>query len=305
MDCCCSSPVFLLLALSLLLAAPPLGAAEQAGAEQSSGGGAEIVRRALVRRCAHNYTLTCLKMDVASLMDGLSARDAYTIVPSVSVVRAGADEGSGPRLPEAVVRDLARGLPEEEDAVRRLDAHLHSALEHYMASHAVSVNLGAAARSLGERLMQAAGADAASGRGKGGGGFGGGKKGGLGMLGAMMIMSKATVGAIAMGGLALLAGKALIVGLLSLLLSAIVGIKALSSSSSKGSVTYEIVQKPVYSHAHSHSHEEIHSGGGHGGGHGGYRRRSYDVDDDHAHRLAYGSYAPPHHSDTATGVRRR
>ncbi|KAG8230796.1 hypothetical protein J437_LFUL011360 [Ladona fulva] len=113
----------------------------------------------------------------------------------------------------------------------------------------------------------------------------------MGLLGAMLIMSKATVGAIALGALALLAGKALIVGLLSLLLSAIVGVKALASKGGGGSVTYEIVQKPVYSHAHSHSHEELHSGHGHSG----YGRRSYDLGTPEyadAHSLAYSSYLP-------------
>ncbi|KOB76551.1 putative Osiris [Operophtera brumata] len=63
-----------------------------------------------------------------------------------------------------------------------------------------------------------------------------------------------------MGALALLAGKALMTALMSLLLSAIVGIKSLSGG--QKSTTYEIVSKPVYSHSHSHStaHEDV--GGG-------------------------------------------
>jgi hypothetical protein len=76
---------------------------------------------------------------------------------------------------------------------------------------------------------------------------------------------------IAFAALAGLAGKALMTGLLSLMLSAIIGLKSLTSHGGKQSVTYEIVQKPVYSHSHSHSHElhHEHLGGGHGGGHGG------------------------------------
>ncbi|XP_071441039.1 uncharacterized protein [Hetaerina americana] len=277
-------------------------------------GATEIVRRALARRCADNYTVTCLKMDLVSLVDRLSTKETYEIIPSLAVVktearrlREGAEgEGkttaeqrstiSGIGLPEEVVRDLARGLPEAGDAraVQRLDEYLLGRMAKYLDSHSLSVNLletSTLAQRLGEEVMQRMGfQQAEGGRKGGGGGFGGGKKGGLGMLGAMMIMSKATVGAIAMGGLALLAGKALIVGLLSLLLSAIVGIKALSSKGGGGSITYEIVQKPVYSHAHSHSHEEIHSGG-HGHGSGGYRRRSYEVDPA-AHDMAYSSYLP-------------
>lgn len=73
---------------------------------------------------------------------------------------------------------------------------------------------------------------------------------------------------IGLGGLAMLAGKALMTAMMSLLLSAIIGIKSLSHGGK--STTYEIVSKPVYSHSHSHStaHEDV--GGGYG--HSGYGR---------------------------------
>lgn len=76
--------------------------------------------------------------------------------------------------------------------------------------------------------------------------------------------------AVGLGALALLAGKALMTALMALMLSAIVGLKALTSGGHK-STTYEIVAKPVYSHSNSHSasHEDYHGGGGHSGG-GGY-----------------------------------
>jgi hypothetical protein len=92
-------------------------------------------------------------------------------------------------------------------------------------------------------------------------------------------MMKGTLLPIAFAALAGLAGKALMTGLLSLMLSAIIGLKSLTSHGGKQAVTYEIVQKPVYSHAHSHSHElhHEHLGGGHGGGGGGggYGHSSY------------------------------
>lgn len=73
----------------------------------------------------------------------------------------------------------------------------------------------------------------------------------------------------------MLAGKALMTALLALMLSAIIGLKALTSGGHK-QTTYEIVAKPIYSNTHSHSssHEDIHGhgggGGGGGGGHSGY-----------------------------------
>lgn len=70
----------------------------------------------------------------------------------------------------------------------------------------------------------------------------------------------------------MLAGKALMTGLMALMLSAIVGLKSLGGGQKQ--TTYEIVAKPLYSHTHSSSHEDHHGGhGGHGGtGYGGYGR---------------------------------
>lgn len=110
-----------------------------------------------------------------------------------------------------------------------------------------------------------------------GGGGKGGKKG-MGQLLLAALMMKGTLLPIAFAALAGLAGKALMTGLLSLMLSAIIGLKSLTSHGGKQAVTYEIVQKPVYSHSHSHSHElhHEHLGGGHGGGGGGgYSHSSY------------------------------
>ena len=101
----------------------------------------------------------------------------------------------------------------------------------------------------------------------------------MGQLLMAALMMKGTLLPIAFAALAGLAGKALMTGLLSLMLSAIIGLKSLTSHGGKQAVTYEIVQKPVYSHSHSHSHElhHEHLGGGHGGGSGGggYGHSSY------------------------------
>lgn len=77
----------------------------------------------------------------------------------------------------------------------------------------------------------------------------------------MAMMMKGTMMAMALAGLAALAGKALLAGMVALTLSAIVGLKSLTSKDDK-KTTYEIISKPVYSHSHSHS-----ASGGHGGSH--------------------------------------
>lgn len=94
---------------------------------------------------------------------------------------------------------------------------------------------------------------------------------------AGLMMMKGTLGAVGFGALALLAGKALMTGLMALMLSAIVGLKALAGGGEK-KTTYEIVSKPVYSSSHTHSAEEHH--GHHGGyGHSGYGRSLDTVQD--------------------------
>lgn len=100
----------------------------------------------------------------------------------------------------------------------------------------------------------------------------------------------ATLLPLALGAIALVAKKALIIGKIALLLSALIGLKKLLGNQQK-SVTYEIV-----SHPHHTSHDVWSggdyggsaSGGGGGGGHGGgWARSSND-----AQNLAYKAYAP-------------
>lgn len=92
---------------------------------------------------------------------------------------------------------------------------------------------------------------------------------------AGLLMMKGTLGAMGFGALALIAGKALMTGLLALMLSAIIGLKSLASHGEK-KTTYEIVSKPVYTSSHTHSSEEHH---GHGFGHSGYGRSLDSIHD--------------------------
>lgn len=104
----------------------------------------------------------------------------------------------------------------------------------------------------------------------------GGKK--IYLLFLFIYLSTGTLAAAALGALALLAGKALMTALMSLLLSALVGLKGHGGHKS---TTYEIITKPEVSHHHSNSHEEHHE---HDHGHHGGYRRAYDTD--------YNSYMP-------------
>lgn len=104
---------------------------------------------------------------------------------------------------------------------------------------------------------------------------------------------------LALGAIAAIAGKALLVGKIALVISAIIGLKKLLSSSGGKHVTYEVVSHPHHSSSHIVSHDDGHGGGYGGGGAdygGGYSgssghgwARSLPQD---AHELAYRAHQP-------------
>lgn len=197
----------------------------------------------LTKDCENKYSATCLKLDVVSLVDRLSEKESLTVAPGVTVER---ENGSGRSNTAELVSELAREFP--NDAEARLDAFLMKKITGYLNSHSIRFKLFD-----NQQVVSARKKD----------------KGGLGALMAAALMMKGTLGALGFGALAALAGKALMTGLMALMLSAIVGVKSLAGGGHK-QTTYEIVSKPVYSHAHTHSssHEEV----GHGHGHYGYGR---------------------------------
>lgn len=209
-------------------------------------------KRALVKDCVNSYSVTCLKLDIVSWVDTLNEEGDYNVLPGVTLVK---ENASAPANTADIVAELAREFPNDADA--RLDAFLLKKVSGFLSSHSIKVHLFD-----GQNQVTA--------RGKGG------KKGGYGYLLAAGAMMKGTMMAVALGALAALAGKALMTGLISLMLSAIIGIKSLAGGGK--STTYEIVSKPVYSHSSSHSssHEDHHGGGGGGGGGYGYGR-SFDL----------------------------
>ncbi|XP_026492458.2 uncharacterized protein LOC113398093 [Vanessa tameamea] len=226
------------------------------GVEQNSIEQTEFTGRGLRKDCSGGiFSSSCLKIEAITLLEKLSAKDELNLLPGISVVKESNDNES---KADEFASELARMMPSKPD--ERLDKYLLYRLGSYLDSHSVKLRL------MDDGATEQARALIGEARGKGGG-LGGGKKGGLGGLMAAALMMKGTLASIALGGLALLAGKALMTALMSLLLSAIVGLKSLSGGGK--STTYEIVSKPVYSHSHSHStaHEDV---GGYG--HSGYGR---------------------------------
>ncbi|KAJ9577082.1 hypothetical protein L9F63_006362 [Diploptera punctata] len=97
--------------------------------------------------------------------------------------------------------------------------------------------------------------------------------GGILLLGGLM---KGGMIALGMKALALLAGKALIIAKIALVLAAIIGISKIAGDNHKENTTYEIVKHPHVSHAHTHSSSYLDGGHGHyessGHGHEHYKR---------------------------------
>lgn len=122
----------------------------------------------------------------------------------------------------------------------------------------------------------------------------------LGPLMAALAMKAAALIPLALGAIALLAGKALIVGKIALVLSAILGLKKLLSGGHGKHVTYEVVSHPHHSSSHVSAHDSFGGGGGGGGGYGGGDAASYGGSSGHGgwgrslegQQLAYSAHAP-------------
>ena len=100
-------------------------------------------------------------------------------------------------------------------------------------------------------------------------------------------LKAATLIPIFLGTIALIAGKALLIGKIALVISAIIGLKKLLSQ--QKTVTYEIVSHPHHTSSHHESYSSGADIGGYGGsgsgGHGAWGRSSVD-----AQQLAYRAY---------------
>ncbi|XP_015173385.1 PREDICTED: uncharacterized protein LOC107064821 isoform X2 [Polistes dominula] len=240
------------------------GEIERHSSRQMVEESSETLSSTLKKDCGKSYSITCLKLDVQTLLERLAEQDEFSLLPGLVVVKENVSDNalSDPEI----VATLARDFP--NDVEKRLDAYLVHKIGTYLKSHSISIKLFdpkmfEAARSFNEDALAQLGLNgnqnAETGRKR---------KGGNGGMMAGLMMMKGTLGAVGFGALALLAGKALMTGLMALMLSAIVGLKSLASGGEK-KTTYEIVSKPVYSSSHTHSSEEHH---GHGYGHSGYGR---------------------------------
>ncbi|XP_013185003.1 uncharacterized protein LOC106130652 [Amyelois transitella] len=241
---------------------------------ETKNSSSERTGRLLHKECTNILSSKCLKVHVLSFLEDLSSRDELGLLPGLSIIKE--NQTSTNPSPEEMAAELSRQFPGKPE--EKLNRYLLYRLQDYLDGHSLRYKL-LDPQTTKEALNMAKGERESVGRksGGGGGGFGGGKGGGGALLAAAMMM-KGALAAAALGALALLAGKALMTALMSLLLSALVGLKG---GGGHKSTTYEIITKPEVSHHHSHSHEEHHE---HEHGHHGGYRRAYD--------MGYNSYMP-------------
>ncbi|XP_026282407.1 keratin, type II cytoskeletal 1 isoform X1 [Frankliniella occidentalis] len=208
--------------------------------------------------CLQKNSVSCVKYKLFSFVDKvLGGKDSFSLAEGVTVVQAPVPAG-GDGAPRALT-------PEDAES-QDVESMLSSRIKRFLDTHTVKIDLkgsdvlnavnsagralGDMADSLGLTEPEETGLVGEESRGK--------KKKAAKILLPLLLMMKLKAAALiplALGAIALIAGKALLIGKIALLLASIIGLKKLLSQQQK-TVTYEIV-----SHGHGHG------GGGGGGGH--------------------------------------
>ncbi|XP_060824832.1 uncharacterized protein LOC132911851 [Bombus pascuorum] len=233
--------------------------------------------------CLKKESINCIKYKVFSYVDKMLVdKEDITLTDGITVVKTSNAEEGAPRSIES----------------SDLDTLLFDRLGRFLRTHSVKVDLKGtdilgAIESAG-RSFEDFTDNAVESRGK--------KKKAQKILGPLMMalaLKAAALLPLALGAIAAIAGKALLVGKIALVISAIIGLKKLLSSSGGKHVTYEVVSHPHHSSSHIVSHDDGHGGGYGGGGAdygGGYSgssghgwARSLPQD---AHDLAYRAHQP-------------
>lgn len=239
--------------------------------------------------CLRKDSVSCVKYKLFSFVDKMiGARDTFALTEGVTVVKVpGAEQEGAPRAINA------------DDSVESL---IMSRVQNFLQSHTIKVELkGAdvvnAVSSTGRALEDVS--ENIFGDDEQGEGRGKKKKAAkvLGPLIALIALKAAALLPLLLGAIALIAGKALLIGKIALVLSAVIGLKKLLSQEKH--VTYEVVAHPHHTSSHTSSHSDAGFAGGSGfgggdaGGFGGGSSgghgwgRSYDAQD-----LAYKSQKP-------------
>jgi hypothetical protein len=201
----------------------------------------------MYKECSGAEMSSCLKLRLLTAMDRVARSTSLNIVDGITVVKDDTTQDKSeevPKTPQEIESSLPRALEDKEDA---LNTMIFDKVVRFFQSHTLKLklpNVDELSRSLTEEGRK--------------------KKKNMGGLLAIPLLIGGTLVPLALGALALLAGKALIVSKLALVLASIIGLKKLVSGHE------------------SHGHEVVQVGG-HGGS--GWARSS-------AQELAYSAYKP-------------
>ncbi|XP_015114455.1 uncharacterized protein LOC107039389 [Diachasma alloeum] len=215
--------------------------------------GENDLRADIYSDCAKKESVSCFKHKVLSFMEEMLAdKEDITLSEGITVVKTSTTEEGAPRSIDST----------------DVDTLIFDRLGRFLRTHSIKVDLKGtdilgAVESAG-RSLEDISDSVVEGRGK--------KKKAQKLIGPLMMamaLKAAALLPLALGAIALIAGKALLVGKIALVISAIIGLKKLLGGQQKH-VTYEVVAHPHHSSSSSHSvsHDEGH-GGGFGGGAGG------------------------------------
>jgi len=209
------------------------------------------------QECAATDLSPCLKLKLVTAMD--RAFRSYSEVPLMEGITFVKDSKvqveTTPKTEAELEASLPRTLSDREDALNTMIAEKVST---FFDTHSLQIKLPTASE-----LQRSLSAEEGRGKKK--------KMGGLLLL---PLVLGGTLIPLALGALALLAGKALIVSKLALVLAAIIGLKKLLGGGHSG--------------GHDSGHEVVVANAGHGGGSGW--GRSYEKEQ--AQKMAYSAYTP-------------
>lgn len=275
------SKVLTILSVIALVSALP-AEENRAGQSRNAVGTESDLMDSIYKDCLHKDSVSCVKYKLFSFVDKmLDQKDTFALTEGVTVIKTASTDGND-------------GRPRAFGGDESVESLIVNRIQSFLQTHTIKVDLkgseivnavsstGRALEDVSENLF----GDESNGvesRGK--------KKKAAKILGPLLLaigLKAAALLPLLLGAIALIAGKALLVGKIALVLSAVIGLKKLLSQEKH--VTYEVVAHPHHSTSHSSSHGEAYSvaggaeAGGYGtSGHGGWGR-SADIAQDLAYR---------------------
>ncbi|XP_037951141.1 uncharacterized protein LOC119681908 [Teleopsis dalmanni] len=241
--------------LCLVAISTALPAEETRGHARNAVGSDNDIMDSIYSDCLRKDSVSCVKYKLFNFVDKvLAVRDQFALTEGVTVVRS-PDAPAGSEAARSISGDESF----ESLALNRISGFLNT---HTIKVELKGADIVQAVSSTGRALEDVSeslfgGSDDPNApeesRGK--------KKKAAKILGpilALVALKAAALLPLLLGAIALIAGKALLIGKIALVLSAVIGLKKLLSQEKH--VTYEVVAHPHHSSSHSVSHDSYGSG---------------------------------------------